>query len=66
MKKKTRKKARSNFWNRLNIYRKTTELVRLLELRSTNVALQINEYGKIVLCADIAATLMGIAFDKVS
>ncbi|XP_075168864.1 origin recognition complex subunit 6 [Haematobia irritans] len=47
-----------------NIIEKTTELVRLLELRSTNVPLQINEYGKIVLCADIAATLLGIAFDK--
>ncbi|TMW53502.1 hypothetical protein DOY81_001379 [Sarcophaga bullata] len=47
-----------------NILEKTTELVRLLELRSTNVPLQINEYGKIVLCADIAANLMGISFDK--
>ncbi|KAI8124824.1 Origin recognition complex subunit 6 [Lucilia cuprina] len=47
-----------------NVLEKTTELVRLLELRSTNVPLQINEYGKIVLCADIAATLMGIPFDK--
>uniref|UniRef100_A0A1I8M4H2 Origin recognition complex subunit 6 n=1 Tax=Musca domestica TaxID=7370 RepID=A0A1I8M4H2_MUSDO len=47
-----------------NILEKTTELVRLLELRSTNVPLQINEYGKIVLCGDIAATLLGIAFDK--
>ncbi|XP_013101924.1 origin recognition complex subunit 6 [Stomoxys calcitrans] len=47
-----------------NIVEKTTELVRLLELRSTNVPLQINEYGKIVLCADLAATMLGIAFDK--
>ncbi|XP_073846351.1 origin recognition complex subunit 6 [Musca autumnalis] len=47
-----------------NILEKATELVRLLELRSTNVPLQINEYGKIVLCGDIAATLLGIAFDK--
>ncbi|EDW04562.1 GH23282, partial [Drosophila grimshawi] len=44
--------------------RKTTELIRLLELRSANVPLQINEYGKIVLCADIACTLLGIGFDK--
>ncbi|KAM7341801.1 origin recognition complex subunit 6 [Cochliomyia hominivorax] len=47
-----------------NVLEKTTELVRLLELRSTNVPLQINEYGKIVLCADIAANLMGVPFDK--
>ncbi|XP_065370376.1 origin recognition complex subunit 6 [Calliphora vicina] len=47
-----------------NVLEKTTELVRLLDLRSTNVPLQINEYGKIVLCADIAANLMGIPFDK--
>ncbi|XP_017044987.1 origin recognition complex subunit 6 [Drosophila ficusphila] len=47
-----------------NALEKTTELVRLLELRSTNVPLQINEYGKIVLCADIASCLLGIGFDK--
>ncbi|GBP02319.1 Origin recognition complex subunit 6 [Eumeta japonica] len=43
---------------------KTNELVRLLEFRPTNVPLQINEYGKIVICADIAASLLGIPFDK--
>ncbi|XP_037715012.1 origin recognition complex subunit 6 [Drosophila subpulchrella] len=47
-----------------NVMEKTTELVRLLELRSTNVPLQINEYGKIVLCADLASCLLGIGFDK--
>nr|AAD39474.1 origin recognition complex subunit 6 [Drosophila melanogaster] len=47
-----------------NVLEKTTELVRLLELRSTNVPLQINEYGKIVLCADLASCMIGIAFDK--
>ncbi|EDV58201.1 uncharacterized protein Dere_GG25256 [Drosophila erecta] len=47
-----------------NVLEKTTELVRLLELRSTNVPLQINEYGKIVLCADLASCMMGIGFDK--
>ncbi|XP_033247491.1 origin recognition complex subunit 6-like [Drosophila miranda] len=47
-----------------NVLEKTTELVRLLELRSTNVPLQINEYGKIVLCADLASCLLGIGFDK--
>ncbi|KAH8402293.1 hypothetical protein KR009_011080 [Drosophila setifemur] len=47
-----------------NVKEKTTELVRLLELRSTNVPLQINEYGKIVLCADLASCLLGIGFDK--
>ncbi|KAH8285017.1 hypothetical protein KR054_003941 [Drosophila jambulina] len=46
------------------IMEKTTELVRLLELRSTNVPLQINEYGKIVLCADLASCVLGIGFDK--
>ncbi|EDW61115.1 origin recognition complex subunit 6 [Drosophila virilis] len=47
-----------------NVLEKTTELLRLLELRSTNVPLQINEYGKIVLCADLASCLLGIGFDK--
>ncbi|KAH8345585.1 hypothetical protein KR084_011556 [Drosophila pseudotakahashii] len=47
-----------------SVMEKTTELVRLLELRSTNVPLQINEYGKIVLCADLASCLLGIGFDK--
>ncbi|KAL7735372.1 hypothetical protein ACLKA6_003223 [Drosophila palustris] len=47
-----------------NVLEKTTELIRLLELRSTNVPLQINEYGKIVLCADLASSLLGIGFDK--
>ncbi|XP_030383114.1 origin recognition complex subunit 6 [Scaptodrosophila lebanonensis] len=47
-----------------NVLEKTTELMRLLELRSTNVPLQINEYGKIVLCGDLASTILGIAFDK--
>ncbi|XP_017066675.1 origin recognition complex subunit 6 [Drosophila eugracilis] len=47
-----------------NVLEKTTELVRLLELRSSNVPLQINEYGKIVLCADLASSLLGIMFDK--
>lgn len=36
----------------------------MLELRSTNVPLQINEYGKIVLCADLASNLLEIGFDK--
>lgn len=36
----------------------------MLELRSTNVPLQINEYGKIVLCTDIACSLLDIGFDK--
>lgn len=48
------------------LFRKTTELVRLLELRSTNVPLQVNEYGKIVICGDLAASLLSVAFDKVS
>ncbi|KAH8405710.1 hypothetical protein KR215_007151 [Drosophila sulfurigaster] len=47
-----------------NVLEKTTELLRLVELRSTNVPLQINEYGKIVLCADLASTLLDIGFDK--
>ncbi|ALC42424.1 Orc6 [Drosophila busckii] len=47
-----------------NVLEKTTELMRLLELRSTNVPLQINEYGKIVLCADLACCLLSIGFDK--
>ncbi|XP_034650546.1 origin recognition complex subunit 6 [Drosophila subobscura] len=47
-----------------NVMEKTTELVRLLELRSTNVPLQINEYGKIVLCVDLASCLLGIGLDK--
>ncbi|XP_017865036.1 PREDICTED: origin recognition complex subunit 6 [Drosophila arizonae] len=47
-----------------NVLEKTTELLRLLELRSTNVPLQINEYGKIVLCADIACSVLDIGFDK--
>jgi len=44
--------------------RKATELIRLLELRSTNVPLQINEYGKIVLCVDLASSLLDIGFEK--
>ncbi|XP_068147152.1 origin recognition complex subunit 6 [Drosophila tropicalis] len=47
-----------------NVLEKTTELVRLLELRSSNVPLQINEYGKIVICADLASCLLAIGFDK--
>ncbi|XP_034479048.1 origin recognition complex subunit 6 [Drosophila innubila] len=47
-----------------NVLEKTTELLRLLELRSTNVPLQVNEYGKIVLCADLASSFLGIGFDK--
>ncbi|KAH8279503.1 hypothetical protein KR026_011945 [Drosophila bipectinata] len=47
-----------------NVLEKTTELVRLLDLRSTNVPLNVNEYGKIVLCADLASNLLGIGFDK--
>ncbi|KAH8355044.1 hypothetical protein KR093_004415, partial [Drosophila rubida] len=47
-----------------NVLEKTTELLRLLELRSTNVPLQINEYGKIVLCTDLASSLLDIGFDK--
>ncbi|XP_036334235.1 origin recognition complex subunit 6 [Rhagoletis pomonella] len=42
---------------------KTLELLRLLELRSANVPLQLNEYAKTVLCVDVAAELVGIAFD---
>ncbi|KAH8399527.1 hypothetical protein KR222_010814 [Zaprionus bogoriensis] len=48
-----------------NVLEKTTELIRLLELRSSNVPLHINEYGKIVLCMDLACSLLGIGFDKV-
>ncbi|XP_054738239.1 origin recognition complex subunit 6 [Anastrepha obliqua] len=42
---------------------KTLELLRLLDLRSANAPLQLNEYAKTVLCADIAADLLGTAFD---
>ncbi|XP_055906002.1 origin recognition complex subunit 6 [Eupeodes corollae] len=43
---------------------KTTELLRLLELRSTNINASINEYGKIILCVDLAATFHGIPIDQ--
>lgn len=46
-------------------YRKTTELLRLLELRSTNVNATLNEYAKTVLCIDLAAVFLGIQFDQV-
>lgn len=39
-------------------------MIRLLELRSSNVPLQINDYGKIVLCLDLASSLLGVDFDK--
>ncbi|XP_050325950.1 origin recognition complex subunit 6 [Bactrocera neohumeralis] len=42
---------------------KTLELLRILELRSSNAPLQLNEYAKTVLCADIATTVLGIACD---
>ncbi|XP_011184216.2 origin recognition complex subunit 6 [Zeugodacus cucurbitae] len=42
---------------------KTLELLRILELRSANAPLQLNEYAKTVLCADIATTVLGIACD---
>ncbi|XP_067626745.1 origin recognition complex subunit 6 [Eurosta solidaginis] len=46
-----------------NMQSKTLELLRLLELRSANMPLQLNEYAKTIICADIAATLVGITFD---
>lgn len=46
------------------IISKTTELLRLLDLRSTNVNTAINEYAKIVLCIDLAATFLGIPIDQ--
>ncbi|CAD7012181.1 unnamed protein product [Ceratitis capitata] len=42
---------------------KTLELLRLLELRSANITLQLNEYAKTVICADIATSLLDIAID---
>lgn len=48
------------------IIEKTTELLRLLELRSTNVSSSINEYAKIVLCIDLAAQFLGILVDQVN
>ncbi|XP_014091197.2 origin recognition complex subunit 6 [Bactrocera oleae] len=46
-----------------NMQSKTLELLRILELRSANAPLQLNEYAKTVLCADIATTVLGIACD---
>uniref|UniRef100_A0A1B0FMY7 Origin recognition complex subunit 6 n=1 Tax=Glossina morsitans morsitans TaxID=37546 RepID=A0A1B0FMY7_GLOMM len=47
-----------------NIIEKTSELMRLLELKSANIPLQINEYAKIVICGDISAKVLGIACDQ--
>ncbi|XP_037898445.1 origin recognition complex subunit 6 [Glossina fuscipes] len=49
-----------------NIIEKTSELMRLLELKSANIPLQINEYAKIVISGDIAAKVLGVACDQVS
>lgn len=45
-------------------FRKTNELLRLLALRAGN-SLQISEYGKIVICIDLACSLLGLLCDKV-
>uniref|UniRef100_A0A1A9W741 Origin recognition complex subunit 6 n=1 Tax=Glossina brevipalpis TaxID=37001 RepID=A0A1A9W741_9MUSC len=47
-----------------NITGKTSELMRLLEVKSANVPLQVNEYAKIILCGNIAANILGAACDK--
>uniref|UniRef100_A0A1B0BAQ1 Origin recognition complex subunit 6 n=1 Tax=Glossina palpalis gambiensis TaxID=67801 RepID=A0A1B0BAQ1_9MUSC len=47
-----------------NIIEKTSELMRLLELKSANIPLQINEYAKIVISGDIAAKVLGVACDQ--
>lgn len=49
----------------MKLYRKTNELLRLLELRSSNMSLQTTEYGKIVICIDLACNLLGLICDKV-
>ncbi|XP_055854784.1 origin recognition complex subunit 6 [Episyrphus balteatus] len=46
------------------IIEKTTELLRLLDLRSTNISATINEYAKIILCIDLAAAFLGIPIDQ--
>ncbi|XP_037949483.1 origin recognition complex subunit 6-like isoform X2 [Teleopsis dalmanni] len=53
--------SKMGIYDEPNMLSKTTELARLLELRSINIP--INEYGKIIICADIAAVMLGIAFD---
>jgi hypothetical protein len=48
------------------IYRKGRELHRLLQLKTSAHAMNISETCQIVICLDLAASVIGVPFEKVS
>ena len=46
-------------------FSKSTELIRLLDLKSSKVVGAVGDYAKTVICIDLAATYLGIPFDYV-